>query len=392
MRRKQVKRRMKNKQNTSGIFMILLHALSSVIFFAAVVLLDMLPGKYLAMVALILLCLWLVTVLLQVARKKGTAGKIYGILLCAVLLTGAFYSMRINGTIAKITDNGQNGDTVGEDDTLVTRSFTVYISGIDMYNDDGGENGGGRSDVNIIAVVNPTTYQILLVTTPRDYYVEIPGVSEGMGDKLTHAGLYGVDASMRTLAQLYETEIDYYARINFSAMIEIVDALGGIDVESEYAFTTSEDSGLVMDVQEGTNHFNGEQALAFSRERQNLDDGDNQRGKNQQAVITAMIRKMLSPTMLLRANAVLSSVSQNVETNISQDQINTLIKYQLRNEISWKIKSVAASGEPGEDYCYSTGDQLLYVTWPDYDVVNEIIGEVNMIEEGGILEDAETLN
>ena len=153
-------------------------------------------------------------------------------------------------------------------------AFSVYISGIDVF---GAIETNSRSDVNIIAVVNPKTHQILLVTTPRDYYVEIPGISGGQKDKLTHAGIYGVDASMATLEELYDTELEFYARVNFTSLIEIVDALGGVDVESEYAFTTSSDSGMVINVNQGTNHFNGEEALAFSRERQNVPGGDNQR-------------------------------------------------------------------------------------------------------------------
>ena len=246
--------------------------------------------------------------------------------------------------------------------------------------------------MNIIAVDKPNTHQILLVTTPRDYYVEIPGVSEGQEDKLTHAGIYGIDASMATLGALYETDINYYVRLNFTSLIDIVDILGGVDVYSDMAFSTGWESGYEMDVQEGWNHFNGEQALAFSRERKNLPDGDNQRGIHQQAVITAMLKKVLSPTMLLKANSILNQVSQDVETNLSQAQLNSLIKYQLASNAKWSIRSVAATGTASREYCYSSGDTSLYVTIPDYDVVNDIIDLVNVVEEGGTLEDTEELN
>lgn len=277
------------------------------------------------------------------------------------------------------------------DDSITKEPFTVYISGIDVYGD---VSETSRSDVNIIAVVNPTTYQILLVTTPRDYYVPIPGISEGLPDKLTHAGIYGVDASMETLGTLYETDINYYARLNFTSLIDIVDTLGGIDVYSEYAFTTSPDSEYVMDVQQGMNHFTGEQALAFSRERQNLPDGDNQRGKNQQAVITAMLKKCLSPTMLLKANSIMNQVSKDVETNMSQNQINALIKHQLNKNPKWTIQSVAAQGYNSEGYCYSSGyDTLLSVVEPDYEQVDDIIDLINVVEEeGGTLTEGEALN
>lgn len=268
-------------------------------------------------------------------------------------------------------------------DVSVDDCFSVYISGIDVY---GAIETNSRSDVNIIAEVNPKTHQILLITTPRDYYVEIPGISGGQKDKLTHAGIYGVDASMATLEQLYDTELDFYARVNFTSLIDIVDALGGVDVESEQAFTTSEDSGLVMNVVQGTNHFNGKQALAFSRERQNVDGGDNQRGKNQQAVITAMIKKMVSPAILTGANEIISSVSGNVDTNMSTDQIQDLIKTQLAEAPAWNIKSMAAEGTGDDQMCYSYSGSTLYVMQPNQDSVNAIKTAIDDLEAGKTLE------
>lgn len=292
-------------------------------------------------------------------------------------------------------------DFGGSDSNITKEPFCVYISGIDVFVDpqtgeavnSSGETGQGRSDVNILAVVNPTTQQILLVTTPRDYYVSIPGVSGGEPDKLTHAGLYGIDASMATLEELYETEINYYARMNFNALIDIVDILGGIDVYSEYEFTTGWDSSGndTFTVTEGYNHLNGVRALAFSRERQNLAEGDMQRGRNQQAVITAMLKKMVSPTMLVKANSVMETIGDNAETNLSKQQINGLIKYQLGSNPKWSIKSVSADGTPMDAYCYSLGDTLVNVIEPNDESVNEIIREINIVEEGGVLEGAEPL-
>ncbi len=281
-----------------------------------------------------------------------------------------------------------------EDDSLTKKPFTVYISGLDVYGDDRDDEGRDsiRSDVNIIAVVNPTTHQILLVTTPRDYFVPIPGISNGMNDKLTHAGTYGIDASMETLGELYETDINYYVRLNFTSLIEIVDILGGVDVYSDYAFATGWESGYEMEVQEGMNHFDGQQALAFCRERHNLVDGDNQRGKNQQAVITGMLKKVLSPTMLLKAGSILNQVGEGVETNISQGQLNSLVKYQLNTGAEWMIQSVAASGFDGEDYSYSMPEDLAFVIYPDETVVDEIIDLINVVEEGRTLSEGEQLN
>lgn len=165
----------------------------------------------------------------------------------------------------------------------------------------------------------------------------IPGVSGDTKDKLTHAGIYGVESSMATLENLYDIDIPFYARVNFTSLITLVDAMGGVDVNSEYAFTTSGEGGAVMEVQEGLNHFNGQQALAFSRERYSLAGGDNQRGKNQMAVIQAMIQKMLTPEMLLKAPDLISQVSDSVETNMAMDQIQELIQTQLNTGGDWNV-------------------------------------------------------
>lgn len=264
--------------------------------------------------------------------------------------------------------------------------FTVYLSGIDVA---GEIETTGRSDVNILAVVNPETHQVLLITTPRDYYVEIPGVSEGMSDKLTHAGMYGVDTSMATLSELYDTPVDFYARVNFTSMIQIVDALGGVDVNSEYEFTTSEDSGKVIEISSGMNHLNGEDALAFARERQNVPGGDYQRGKDQQAVLTAMIKKAVSPAMLKGISDIIDSVSGNVDTNMSIKQVQALIKSQILKPASWNIKSMDAKGEDGLDFCYSAQDIELYVCYPDYESIEEIKHAIDQVQNGEILTDAE---
>ena len=185
-----------------------------------------------------------------------------------------------------------------ETEVSVDEPFNIYISGIDVS---GPITTNSRSDVNIIMTVNPNTHKILLSTTPRDYYVTIPGISGEQRDKLTHAGIYGVDVSMATLENLYGIDITYYARVNFTSLIKIVDALGGVDVNSEYSF---EAGGYQFT--EGTNHLNGEQALAFSRERHSFASGDNQRGKNQEAVLTAILQKAMSPAMLVNASQLIT--------------------------------------------------------------------------------------
>lgn len=256
----------------------------------------------------------------------------------------------------------------------VEEPFNVYISGIDVS---GPVATNSRSDVNIIMTVNPNTKKILLTTTPRDYYVQIPDISGEQRDKLTHAGIYGVDASMRTLEQLYGIDISYYARVNFSSLVKIVDTLGGVDVDSDFEFTAGG-----YQFKQGMNHLDGKQALAFSRERYSFEDGDNQRGKDQEKVLTAILNKAMSPAILSNASALIADVSDSVQTNMTQEEMAKFIKMQLNDGASWTIESQAASGNGDTQACYSSGDQPLYVMWPDEAVVQSISAKMNEILNG----------
>lgn len=253
-------------------------------------------------------------------------------------------------------------------------SFSFYISGIDVA---GPITSNSRSDVNIIATVNTKTKQILLTTTPRDYYVPLPNISGGQRDKLTHAGIYGVDVSMSTLESIYGIDIQYYARVNFTSLIKIVDILGGVDVDSEYAFSIEGYS-----FKQGMNHLDGKAALAFSRERKSFAAGDNQRGRNQEAVLTAMIKKAMSPAILANANQLLTQIGDSVETNMTQKEMAGLIQMQLNDGASWNIVSTNAIGQGGKEACFSSGSQLLYVMWPDESSIAEIRQKMQQVIDG----------
>jgi len=348
---------------------------ASLCLILSLAILGILPLKYMIGLAVIMLILlWIVERKQKKAyygRGAGGSGKIPSIIIIVFFMFLSFYALKANAAIDKIATGEESGNYVQEHEIDVTvQPFNIYISGIDVYGDITQES---RSDVNIIATINPNTHKILLTTTPRDYYVPIPGISEGQGDKLTHAGIYGIDASVATLENLYETEIPFYVRVNFTSVEEIVDVMGGVDVESELAFTTGEDAGMIVEVQEGKNHFNGKEALAFVRERYALEDGDNQRGKNQQALLTGLIKKVASPLILFRANGMINSVAGNAETNMSESQIKSFIRMQLDDMKGWEIEAVAASGDSsGQQYCYSYVDEPLYVTMPDWGIVAEI--------------------
>jgi LCP family protein required for cell wall assembly len=235
-------------------------------------------------------------------------------------------------------------------------SFVVYISGIDTH---GPISRVSRSDVNILMAVNPETGKILLVNTPRDYYVQLHDTT-GTKDKLTHAGIYGVQKSIDTLQDLYGVTIDYYARVNFSSLVEMVDLLGGIDVDSPEAFQTG---GL--SVQQGVNHFDGVEALAFSRERHAFASGDRMRGKNQQLVISALVAKASQRSNLLRYNDLLDALADAMEMNVPQPEVAGLVKTRLEDGRAWQVESISVDGTGAMEPTYSMGSMRLYVMIPD---------------------------
>lgn len=251
--------------------------------------------------------------------------------------------------------------------SITQEPFNIYISGIDTS---GSISNTSRSDVNIIMSVNPTTKEILIITTPRDYYVTFPGVTGGSYDKLTHAGIYGIDVSIATLENLYDIEIDYYVKVNFTSVTTIVNALGGVEVYSEYSFQSTFDSDLYFT--EGMNSMTGQQALYFSRERYAFSDGDNQRGKNQQQVIIGILNKVMSPSILSGATEIIESVSNNVVTNLTDEELSALIKMQLEDGATWSIETVSATGYDSNNSCYSLGGTNAYVMVPNQSSIEAI--------------------
>ncbi len=231
--------------------------------------------------------------------------------------------------------------------------FIVYISGMDTKgNYPIAEN--GRSDVNQIVVVNPVTKKILLVNTPRDTYVALDGDPTKM-DKLTHAGVYGVNCSIDTLEALYDIKINYYVKVNFRSLVNIIDALGGITVQSDYAFSISKYA-----FNKGSNNLTGEQALIFVRYRRGLPGGDMQRGVHQQRVIQAVLKKLMSPAVVSNFADVLTAITDNTKTNLPSDSMNALIQMQLKDMATWDIQTYAMFGSGSQGTLYAFGTQVQY--------------------------------
>ncbi len=240
--------------------------------------------------------------------------------------------------------------------------FNILISGIDVS---GPISTTSRSDVNIIMTVNPLDHRILLTTTPRDYYVFIPGISGDERDKLTHAGVYGIKTSMRTLENLYDIGISDYIRINFDSLIQLVDALGGVDVNSEVEFSSGD-----YYFRRGMNHLNGEEALVFSRSRYQFGSGDNQRGQNQMLVLTAILNKLQSPDLLRDPSEVLDVVGRSMQTSFTSEEIANVISWQLDSGHGWDIGRQAVTGTGDSQQTFSMGGTDLYVMWPDEESVS----------------------
>lgn len=242
--------------------------------------------------------------------------------------------------------------------TVTNTPFVIYISGSDTRSS---TLNVSRSDVNILAVVNPQTKQVLLINTPRDYYVANPA-GDGALDKLTHCGLYGPECSMEALSALYELKVDYYGQINFTGFETLVDAVGGVTVYSDQSFQ----AGGGTYIRAGENVLNGKQALAFARERYHVSGGDNGRGRNQMKVVKAVIEKLTSGTTIISKYAsILESLEGMFTTSMTADDISKLVKMQLSDMASWNVQTFAVTGVGGSEKTYSAPGVYAYVMYED---------------------------
>lgn len=254
-------------------------------------------------------------------------------------------------------------NNIVKDVDVTKETFNVYISGIDSYGDVSDQT---RSDVNIVMSINPVTNKILMINIPRDFYVELDGL--GAKDKLTHAGMYGVETSSKTIENLLDIEINYYVKVNYNAVIDLVDALGGVNVYSKYAFTTHQ---YRYKIKEGYNYVDGKKALDFVRTRKAFLYGDRVRGENQQAMIEAVIKKASSASILLKYDKILKSLEGSFTTNLSTKKIMELINMQLNLMPSWDMESISLNGRDAMGYCPTfPAYPELYVMIPNEETIN----------------------
>ena len=256
-------------------------------------------------------------------------------------------------------------------------SFNVYISGIDTY---GPISSVSRSDVNIIMTVNRETKKILLTTTPRDSYVPIADGGNNQKDKLTHAGIYGVDASIHTLENLYGIDLNYYARLNFTSFLKLIDFLGGVDVYNDQEFT-AHTNGKFYPV--GNVHLDSEQALGFVRERYSLADGDRDRGRNQQKVIVAILQKLTSTEALKNYDSIIKGLQDSIQTNMPLETMMNLVNAQLESGGTYKINSQDLKGTGRMDLpSYAMPDSNLYMMEISDSSLESVKAAINDVMEG----------
>ena len=245
--------------------------------------------------------------------------------------------------------------------------FIIYLSGID--NRDHTLPFAARSDVNLIMVVNPAKHKILLLNTPRDFYV--PLAMNGKLDKLTHAGLYGVNESIHTLENFYGIKFNYYTRINFDATSTIIDQLGGVDIHIPYVVNTYHGH---RHYEPGNYHLNGDEALDFARERVSISwaGGDRERGRNQEKIITALLQKLQQDkTNLTKLDQIFNSIAKNIQTNFTPDDLKYLVQKQLTNFSNWQIESIDVDGKADITSTYTYPEPKHFVWHPYQDTVDK---------------------
>ena len=296
---------------------------------------------------------------LRFRQLKRLAACVLCICLTVGCMAGSFVALEVGSSLDSMFGEGEVPLTAAPQKPH-EEPFVVYLGGSDTRS---GKLTKGRNDVNILAVVNPNTKQLLLVNTPRDYYVSNPA-GEGAKDKLAHCGLYGLENSKEALSRLYGLPVAYGAVINFKGFEALIDALGGVTVYSESAFTTTIGG---YRIQQGANTLNGAQALAFARERSRVSGGDNTRGQHQMQVIAAMVRQLSAGNVLSRWREILDSLAGMFATDMPLATMTKLLTNEIDNLDDWEIFSAALTGTGGTDYNWSSGGKA-YVMYPDESV------------------------
>lgn len=273
---------------------------------------------------------------------------------------------------------------VSPQEEVAVEPFVMYISGSDTRSK---ILDVSRSDTNILAFINPKNKQILLVNTPRDFYVANPAYKNKL-DKLTHCGNNGIENSIQALELLYGVDVGYYAQVNFTGFEKLIDAVGGITINSDESFYTI--AGTF--IQKGENHLDGKNALTYARERKNVSGGDNGRGKNQMRVFKALFGKITADNTFISNYAeIMKSMEGMFKTNFQQDEISELVKMQLTDMATWDVQTFAVSGKGSYEICCSWPNEPLSVEIPDEKIVDYAKSLMSRVLNGEVLTEADMI-
>ena len=364
------------KKVTPTAWVVRVYLLALGLFTISMAIMDILPIVWLlVLIALLVLVSAIVLPKMRKGGKKRSTkaiATIASILLIFLYGVGTAYAL---GTLSFLSSTSvSNKNHVSR---ITKDPFNVVITGMDV---DGTIDEEGRPDVNMVLTVNPKTAQLLMTSIPRDYQIFLRDKDNAM-DKLTHTGFYGVESTIAAEEDLLGITANYYIKVNFTTVEKFIDAVGGIDVYSEYEFEPVKLKGWT--VQEGMNHMDGEQALAFARERKAFDDGDRQRIKNQQAVFEAMFKKATSSkTMILSYSNVLSELKDYFEMSFSSREIRSLVKHQIAKNLDWSIYKNTLTGGDDMQPLYGTGGEFAYVMSQDEESISHAKKLIDAVMKG----------
>lgn len=346
--------------------LLLLMMLVGVAFMLMLAVVDAFPKTMVVGFIVLLILLIAGCVALFKSNRKGL--RITGVVVAALFILlyglGTYYLSSTYSMFARISNDTKSAQELVKGVDVTEDSFNILITGIDQWSTEKGKD-LERSDVNMVVTVSPKTRQLLLTSIPRDTYV--PLHKNGAMDKLTHSGVYGVDETVKTIEDYLGIDLNYYVKMNFTAVVSIINAMDGVDVYSPYSFNPIKEPGWT--VQKGWNHMNGRQALAFARERKAFDEKDSRRVNNQQRVVKAIINKMTSsPSLLVKYGDIMAAAKDNMETNMPTEDMQALVKMQLADLGNWDIESQKIKGKYDMDYVASLTQEekfLVYKATPE---------------------------
>ena len=362
----------KSKFNTFTKIWSLLYLIALLVFVSSMLVLDVVPSKLLLgafVVLLIISAVFFVQLFRDnIKRSRKVTAFILSLILMVVYTVGTAYAVATHEFLGQVTAKKKAEDAVD----VTSKPFNIYISGMDTT---GKITEEARSDVNMIITVNPKTHKVLMTPIPRDYLVEL---QNGEKDKLTHTGLVGIDETTSDVEDLLGIKINYYVKVNYNTLKDLVNSIGGITINSDKAFISY--IGKYRFV-EGENQLDGAKALAYARERHAYSDGDNHRVRNQQEVLKAIVKKLTgSTTLLTRYNKILKYLAPTMEMNLTRAEVKALVKFQLGKNPKWKFESNSLEGFDAFSTVYSAGNQQLYVMKPDEESIKKARQKIKEIE------------